>query len=110
MIEPQDRPAAWRRDAQVARVRRLTRWVVAGSLGLAGLLSAVVAQALPGRPARAPATTTQAPSGQDPSGQDPSGQASSTQAPSGQAPSSLAPPAQLPAASSGPAPVVSGGS
>ena len=36
------------RDAGLRRVSRLTRWMVAGSVALAGGLSAVVAHALPG--------------------------------------------------------------
>jgi hypothetical protein len=36
------------RDVELSRVSRLTRWMVAGAVGTAGVLSAVVAQALPG--------------------------------------------------------------
>ena len=36
------------RDVGLLRVSRLTRWLIAGTVGLAGVLSAVVAQALPG--------------------------------------------------------------
>jgi cytoskeletal protein RodZ len=39
------------RDVGLQRVSRLTRWLVAGTVGLAGVLSAVVAQALPGNSA-----------------------------------------------------------
>jgi hypothetical protein len=36
------------RDSGLRRVSRMTRWLVAGSVTVAGVLSAVVAQALPG--------------------------------------------------------------
>jgi hypothetical protein len=36
------------RDSGLRRVSRITRWLVAGSVTVAGVLSAVVAQALPG--------------------------------------------------------------
>jgi hypothetical protein len=36
------------RDSGLRRVSRITRWLVAGSVTAAGVLSAVVAQALPG--------------------------------------------------------------
>lgn len=36
------------RDTGLRRVSRMTRWLVAGSVAAAGVLSAVVAQALPG--------------------------------------------------------------
>lgn len=36
------------RDSGLQRVSRLTRWLVAGSVAAVGVISAVVAQALPG--------------------------------------------------------------
>src|ERR1017187_3309755 len=45
------------RDVGLQRVSRLTRWLVAGTVGLVGVLSAVVAQALPGNSGTSAATT-----------------------------------------------------
>lgn len=42
------RAARLRRDAGVLQIGRVTRWVVAGSIGLIGVFSAVAAHALPG--------------------------------------------------------------
>ena len=39
------------RDLELSRVSRLTRWLVAGAVALAGVLTAVVAEALPGHSA-----------------------------------------------------------
>jgi hypothetical protein len=73
------RAGAAGRDSGLRRVSQITRWLVAGSVAGVGILSAVVAQALPGNstptatpssgtpgaapaPAAAPTTTTTAPS------------------------------------------------
>jgi hypothetical protein len=66
------RAGAAGRDSGLRRVSRITRWLVAGSVAGAGVLSAVVAQALPGNsspvatpgsgtPSVAPTPTTTAP-------------------------------------------------
>ncbi|HZD67010.1 MAG TPA: hypothetical protein VE152_13000 [Acidimicrobiales bacterium] len=93
-----DHRAAAERDAGLVRLRRATRWVTAGALGLAGGFSLLVAQALPGH--SSPATSPPQPAG------------TSTRAPTTTAGSSpaLQPPTQAPTPTQAPAPVVSGGS
>ena len=80
------RLGAANRDSGLRRVSRMTRWLVAGSVTVAGVLSAVVAQALPGNsgsvatpspgagtpsPAASPRTTTTSPTVNSPSVTDP---------------------------------------
>jgi hypothetical protein len=50
------------RDIELRRVSRLTRWLIAGTVGLVGVLSALVAQALPGSSASStPGSATASP-------------------------------------------------
>jgi hypothetical protein len=77
------------RDTGLRRVSRLTRWLVAGSVAVAGVLSAVVAQALPGN-----ATGTTPPS---------SGPADAGAAPAAGATPPTAPPATSPSVNNDPA-------
>ena len=55
-------PAQLTRDQGLARVSRTTRWVAAGALVVAGMFTALVAKATPGR-----ATTTTPAAGSTPS-------------------------------------------
>ena len=102
-------PAQLTRDQGLARVSRTTRWVAAGALVVAGMFTALVARATPGR-----ATTTTPAAGSTPS---------TTPAPAStgdpgtagsaspdQTTTTLSPPVQAPAPSQAPAAVSSGGS
>ncbi len=89
------------REQGLALISRINRWLIAGAVGVAGLLSLVAAHAFHGHSANAsPAARTAAPQSQpqsQPSGDDSGG--------------GLQQPAQAPApAPAAPAPVVSGGS
>lgn len=93
-----------RRDDGLRRVSSVTRWVAGSAIVLGGVLTAVVAKALPGK-ASAAAPSAPAVSGSDQG-------ATSLDNPSTQSSSdgSLAPPPVLPEPSRGGGSVVSGGS
>jgi hypothetical protein len=55
------RAGAAGRDSGLRRVSRITRWLVAGSVAAVGVLSAVVAQALPGNSGSAATPSAGAP-------------------------------------------------
>ena len=86
-----------KRDRGFENLSLATRWVAAGALGLAGLLTAAAAHALPGhgRPAVAPSGAT----GAGAQGRD-----------QGSGSTGLQPPSQAPTISTAPPQVVSGGS
>ena len=96
-----DRAPGLRRDAALGNLSRVTRWAVFGTLGLVGVLSALVAQALPGRSVGAvhPGVTSSPVTSSSPA-------VPSTAAPG------LQPPSQTPTTTQAPiqAPVMSGGS
>lgn len=96
-----DRGAGLRRDAGLAQLGKATRWVTVGAVGLVGVLSAIVAQSLPGRSAgqsqpggtaTPPVSSTTSPSITAPSLQAPAQAPTSTQAPTTQAPTTMPPP------------------
>lgn len=90
------------RDDGLAHLRRATRWVVAGTLWLAGLLALVVSQALPGRPATASTPSTPSTPSAGSFTSPPTSPATTTP--------NLQAPAQAPTPTTAPAPVLSGGS
>ena len=92
------------RDAGLRLISRLNRWMIAGSIGLAGVISLVAEQSFKGRTARAATTSSSQSSSSSSSG---SGSTSSSSSGSG----SIQQPSQAPApAPAAPAPVISGGS
>jgi hypothetical protein len=88
------------RDDGLRRLSSVTRWVAAGGIAVAGVLSGLVAHAQPGRASAStqPATVVPPSRGDEPSADDNQGF------------SELQPPAQNPASSNGPPVVVSGAS
>jgi hypothetical protein len=105
------RRAVLARDAGLRRVSLVTRWMVAGAVGLSGALALLAANAFHGHTIQsAPSSsTTNEPSGQT----TPATTTPATTAPATTTPSSggLQPPSQAPAPAPAPAPVVvSGGS
>ena len=89
------------RDAGLALVSRVTRWMVAGAVGLAALISLIAAHSFHGRTLPSAGSAGSTPSGSS---------EASTGSGSG-AGGGLAQPQQAPApAQSAPSPVVSGGS
>lgn len=101
-----DRAAGQRRDAGLAQLGKVTRWVTVGAVGLVGVMSAIVAHSLPGRP---PASSH--PGGIATPSESPATSPSTT-APSLQAPTQAPTYAQAPTTTQAPAPapVMSGGS
>lgn len=109
-----------RRDDGLQRISTLTRWAAGGAIVLAGVFSAVVAKALPGRSSGGSGGTAQAPAAGTSAATAPAnagtGDGSSVNDPGFNAPSqvpdTLAPPPQLPARGSSrhTSTVVSGGS
>jgi hypothetical protein len=102
------RRAGASRDAGLRRVSRLTGWTVAIAIGLTGVLSEVVAHALPGRSKQAAAAASR------PAATRPATRSTTTApaAPSAsqQRPSNPQPPQQAPAQSTASGGAVSGGS
>jgi hypothetical protein len=82
------------RDAALGQLRRINRWLIAGSIALTGALSAVAAHAFPGKTIEtAPADA--AGTGASKASKQPSGAASSTKTST----QSLQPPTQAPKSS-----------
>jgi cytoskeletal protein RodZ len=97
--EPQK--AVARRDAGIRKISRLTAWVLAGSVALAGVLSEVAAQAVPGHAKRAQRTSTTHRSAASHKSASPSSSSSSSNSSSATGNSTLQAPSQTPAPSSG---------
>jgi hypothetical protein len=79
------------RDAALGQLRRVNRWIIAGSIGLTAVLADVAANAFPGKTIKTPATK-------------PSGSRTQSNSSSATPAKPLAPPAHGPEAATEPAP------